>query len=99
MNDLKWRSPIFEKKIIWPKNGPFGQNEVLGHFLIQNALDYADFAYYDREQQYLVPSAEKNFAGPKMGRLGPKRGQNEVSGHFPAQNVLVFGDFAYYYWK
>ena len=26
------------------------------------------------------PSAEKKFAGPKMGCLGPKRGQNEVLG-------------------
>ena len=80
-----------------------GQNEVLGHFFIQNALDFADFAYCDWELQYLVPysgqSAEKKFAGPKMGQLGPKRGQNEVLGHFLAQNALVFGDFAYYDWK
>ena len=33
-----------------------GQNEVSGHFLVQNALDFADFAYYDWEQQYLVPN-------------------------------------------
>ena len=26
-----------------------GQNEVLGHFHVQNALVYAEFAYYDRE--------------------------------------------------
>ena len=46
-----------------------GQNEVLGHFLIQNALDFADFAYCDWELKYLVPnsgqSAEKKIAGPK----------------------------------
>ena len=34
-----------------------GQNEVLGHFLIQNALDFADVAYYDREYLYLVPNS------------------------------------------
>ena len=37
----------------WPENGPFraktGQNEVFGHFLVQNALDFADSAYYDKE--------------------------------------------------
>ena len=59
--------------------GPkMGLNEVLSHFLIQNALDFADFAYYDGEYQYLVPNsgqrAEKNFAGLKMGQLGPKKG-------------------------
>ena len=47
------------------------QNEVLGHFLVQSSLVLADFAYYDWEQQYLVDdggqSAEKYFAGPKMG--------------------------------
>ena len=71
-----------------------GQNEVLGPFLIQNAIDFANFAYYDWEWQYLVPnsgwSAEKNFAGPKMGHLGPKRGQNEVLGPFLIQNALDF---------
>ena len=57
--------------------GPIrGEHEVLGHFLVQNALVFADFAYYDWEQQYLVPnggqSAEKYFAGPKMGQFWPK---------------------------
>ena len=31
-----------------------GQNEVLGHFRVQNALVFANFAYYDRELGYLV---------------------------------------------
>ena len=26
-----------------------GQNEVFSHFLVQNALDFADSAYYDKE--------------------------------------------------
>ena len=26
-----------------------GQNEVLGHFLALNALDFADAVYYDKE--------------------------------------------------
>ena len=39
---------------------------------------------------------KKNFAGPKMGHLGPKRGQNEVLGLFLAQNALVFADSVYY---
>ena len=46
-----------------------GQNEVLGHFLIPNALDFADFASYDWELQYLVPnsgqSAEKKLLALK----------------------------------
>ena len=34
----------------WAQLGPKrGQNEVFGHFLVQNALDFADFAYYDQE--------------------------------------------------
>ena len=40
-------------------------------------------------------SAEENFAGPKMGHLGPKRGQDEVLGHFLGQYALVFAGFAY----
>ena len=76
-----------------------GQNEVFSHFLVLNVLDFADVAYYDREYQYLVPtsdqSAEKEFAGPKMGQLGPERGQNKVLGHSLAQKALVFDDFAY----
>ena len=35
--------------------GPkMGQNEVLGHFLVQNALVFAGCAYYDRQLCYLV---------------------------------------------
>ena len=41
-------------------------------------------------------SAEKNFVGPKMGHLGPKRGKNEVLGLFLALNTLDFANFAYY---
>ena len=77
-----------------------GQNEVLGHFLGQNALVFADSVYYDWELWYLVPSggqsAEKKFVGPKMAQLGPKKGQNEVIGHVHAQNALLFADYAYY---
>ena len=77
-----------------------GQNEVLGHFHVQNALVFADFAYYDSEVWYLVASAgqsaEKNFVGPKMAQLGPKKGQNEVIGYVYAQNALLFADYAYY---
>ena len=51
-----------------------GQNEFLGHFLGQNALVLALFAYHDRELLYLVTddgsSAEEKFAGPEMGHLG-----------------------------
>ena len=80
-----------------------GWNEVFCHFRVLNASVSADFAYYDWEHQYLVPNggqkAERKFAGPKMGHLGPKRGQNEVLGHFLVQNWLVFADFANYCWK
>ena len=51
-----------------------GQDEVLGHFLGHYALVFAGFAYYDSEVLYPVAdgdqSAEKEFAGPKMGHLG-----------------------------
>ena len=30
-----------------------GQNEVLGHLLVQKALVFDDFAYYARDLQYL----------------------------------------------
>ena len=34
----------------WAHIGPKrGQNEVLGHFHVQNALVFANFAYYDSE--------------------------------------------------
>ena len=75
------------------------QNEVLGHFLIKNALDFANIVYHDWEWQYLVPysgeGVEKKFAGPKMGQLGATKGQNGVLGHFLTKNALVFCDFAY----
>ena len=55
-----------------------GQNEVLGHFLVQNALVLADFVYNDRKLWYLTAnggqSTEKKIAGPNMGQLGPKKG-------------------------
>ena len=80
-----------------------GQNEVLGHFLGQNALVFADSVYYDWELWYLVPSggqsAEKDLLALKWAQLGPKRGQNEVLGHFLAQNALVFADSVYYDWE
>ena len=76
-----------------------GQNEVLGHFLAQNALVFADSVFYDYELWYLVAtggqSAEKLLA-LKWAQLGPKRGQNEVLGHFLVQNALVFADFVFY---
>ena len=77
-----------------------GQNEVLGHFLGQNALVFADSVYYDWELWYLVASggqsAEKNLLALKWAQLGPKRGQNEVLGHFLVQSSFVLVDFAYY---
>ena len=80
------------------KKGPRGgQNEVLGHFYVQNALVFANFAYYDRELWYLVVigglSAEKNLLALKWAQLGPKRGQNEVLGYFYVQNASVFPIF------
>ena len=55
-----------------------GQNEVLGHFLAQNALVFADSVFYDCELWYLVASsgqsAEKKFVGPKMGPIRAKKG-------------------------
>ena len=54
-----------------------GQNGVLGHFLVQNALVFADFAYYDSELWYPVDSggqsAEWFFVGPKMGPIRAKK--------------------------
>ena len=44
-----------------PKRGKIG---VLGHFLLQNAIVFADVVHYDGELRYLVAiggqSAEKN---------------------------------------
>ena len=85
----------------WTQLGPkMGQNEVLGHFHVQNALVFANFAYYDGELCYLVvsggQSAKKILLALKWAQLGPKRGQNEVLGHFHVQNALVFANFAYY---
>ena len=44
---------VLEKILLalkWAQLGPKrGQNEVFGHFFVQNALDFADFAYYDQE--------------------------------------------------
>ena len=41
----------------WAHLGPKrGQNEVLGYFHVQNALVFANFAYYDGELCYLVVS-------------------------------------------
>ena len=87
---------VLEKILLalkWAQLGPKrGQNEVFGHFLVQNAVDFADFAYYDQEWQYLVPnggqSAEKNFACPKMGPFGPNWALKWVFG-----NYLNFGSF------
>ena len=80
-----------------------GQNEVLGHLHVQNALVLANFAYYDRELGYLVGIADQCakwfFVGPKMGPIRAKRGQNEVLGHFLVQNSFVLADFAYYDWE
>ena len=80
-----------------------GQNEVLGHFLAQNASVFADFAYFDWELWYLVASggqsAEKKFVGPKMGPIGAKKWPKEVLGHFYFQDSFVLADFAYYAWE
>ena len=55
MNVEKWRSPILIKKmclqnisIFVSKIGPFG------HYLEIDSLDFADFAYYIRQEWYLT---------------------------------------------
>ena len=88
----------------WAQLGPKkGQKEVLGDFHVQNALVFADFAYYDSELWYLAASAgqsaEKNLLALKWAQLGPKKGQNEVIVHVHAQNALLFADYAYYDWE
>ena len=44
---------MLEKNLLalkWAQLGPKrGQDEVFGHFLVQNALDFADFVHYDGE--------------------------------------------------
>ena len=41
---------IFLFALKWAQLGPKrGQNEVLGHIHVQNALVFAEFVYYDRE--------------------------------------------------
>ena len=50
----------------WVQLGPKrGQNEVLGYFHVENALVYANVAYYDRELRFLVicgdQSSEQRF--------------------------------------
>ena len=45
-----------------------GQKEVLGHFHLQNALVFADFAYYDSELWYLVASAGQSGTGSSQIR-------------------------------
>ena len=51
-----------------------GQNEVLDHFLTQDAL-VADFAYYGLELRYLVPnggqSAENFFRALPWAHVSP----------------------------
>ena len=38
----------------WVQLGPKrGQNEVLGYFYVENALVFANAAYYDRELRFL----------------------------------------------
>ena len=72
MSVEKWRSPIFEKKNIWAKNGLIrakkGPKWGFELFFIQKVLLLADYVYYDRKQQYIAANAgltaEKLFAGP-----------------------------------
>ena len=75
-----------------------GQNEALGHFHGQNALDFVGSVYW--ELWYLIAgggqSAEKVLLALKWAQLGPKRGQNDVLGHFLVQTVLAFADFVCY---
>ena len=69
--------PDFQTNIFGPKMGQLGprrgQNEVLGHFLVQNALVFADFVHYDGQLRYIVASggesAEKNLMALKMGPI------------------------------
>ena len=76
-----------------------GQNEVLGHFLAQNALVFADYVFYDCELWYLIASgdqsAEKKLLVLKWAQLGPKRGQNESWGLFDVKIALVFAKLSY----
>ena len=85
----------------WAQLGPKGgQNEALGHFHVQNAFVFANFANYDREMCYLknvvVEVLKKVLLALKWAQLGPKRGQNKVFGHFHVQSALVFANFANY---
>ena len=59
-----------------------GQNGVLGHFHVQNALVFLPILHIMIQLWYLVvsgdQSVEENLAGPKMGHLGPTLAQKEV---------------------
>ena len=83
------------------QTGPkWAQNEVFGHFLNKKSLDFADFAYYDRQAWYLATDsgqcAEKKYLGLNLGHLGPIWAQNEVFGHLLDFGSFDLPDFAYY---
>ena len=72
------------------QTGPkWAQNEVFGHFLDKKSLDFADFAYYDRQTWYVATDLN-------LGHLGPIWAQNEVFGHLLNFGLFDLPDFAYY---
>ena len=67
----KWRRPIFEKNIYWPKNGQnWAQNAVFGHF-----LELANFAYDDEEAWYLTRDGGLKGWNKYLGQIWAKIGQ------------------------
>ena len=45
----------------WVQLGPKrGQNEVLGYFYVENALVFANVAYYDRELRFLLIGGDQS---------------------------------------
>ena len=105
MSVEKWRSPIFEKKIIWPKNGPIrakkGPERGFRPFSCSKCISFPRFCWSWLGVMILngylmvVEVLKKNFLALWWAWLGPKRGQNEVLGYFLSQNALVFANVAY----
>ena len=62
------------------------QNGVLGHFLVQNALVFADYVHYDGKLWYLIASggqsAEKILLALKWAQLGRKMAKTRVQAIF-----------------
>ena len=84
-----------------PKLGPkWARKGFFGQYLRKKSLDFADFAYYDRQAWYLATDsgqcAEKKYLGLNLGHLGPIWAQNEVFGHLLDFGSFDLPDFAYY---